>query len=152
MTAFWRTLSGHSELPIDDDLVREAADEGFHFIERLLTEWRDSVNRFDKPDETLLGAFLDGRMIAVGGLNRDFAHEGGVGRLRHLYVRPAFRGRGLGSELVERLEAHARLRFDTIRLRTDTPEAARFYTRRGYSPVDSDSATHVLRFSPADGR
>ena len=149
MMARWSVecLSGRPELTPDDGLVREASEDGFHFIDRLVSEWRDGVNRFDAPGEILLGVFVDDRTIAVGGLNRDFAYHSGVGRLRHLYVRHAFRGRGVGSALVDRLEHHARRTFETLRLRTDTLEAARFYERRGYKPIDSESATHVLRLA-----
>jgi GNAT superfamily N-acetyltransferase len=149
MIARWSVecLSGRSELTLDDGLVQDASEDGFHFVDRLVNEWRDGVNRFDEPGEILLGVFVRGRTIAVGGLNRDLAYKSGVGRIRHLYVRPAFRGRGVGSALVDRLEHHARRTFETLRLRTDTLDAARFYERRGYKPVDSESATHVLRLA-----
>jgi GNAT superfamily N-acetyltransferase len=147
MSPLWRTLSVGSELAIDDALVRKASEEGFHFMERLVTEWREGVNRFDGPGELLLGVFVDGAMVAVGGLNRDFAFASGVGRLRHLYVGEAFRRRGIASALVGRLEDHARRSFHTLRLRTDTLDAARFYEGRGYRAVDCETATHVLRLS-----
>ena len=140
-------LSGRPDLIVDDGLVRDASEDGFHFIDCLVREWRDGVTRFDAPGEVLLGVFVDDRTIAVRGLNRDFAYHSAVGRLRHLYVRHAFRGRGIGSALVDRLEHHARRTFETLWLRTDTLDAARFYERRGYKPVKSESATHVLRLA-----
>ena len=147
----WQTLSGRPRLSLDEELRLEASREGFGFIDRLAAEWQDGANRFDGPGEMFLGVFeKGGAMVAVGGLNRDFAYPSGVGRLRHLYVRRAFRGQGIASALVERLEAHAKETFRTIRLRTDTADAARFYTKRGYEPVDSETATHVLRLSGID--
>ncbi len=148
MTTPWaiEVLSGRSTLSIDDALVREAVAEGFNFIDRLVREWRDGVDRFDEPGEIFLGALAEGgRIIAVGGLNRDFAYALGVGRLRHLYVSRPFRGQDVGKALVDRLEQHARTSSHTIRLRTDTVDAARFYERRGYRPVACETASHILR-------
>jgi GNAT superfamily N-acetyltransferase len=144
----FQTVSDRAQSPISEQLRREASEEGFKFIDRLVTEWRDGSNRFNKAGEILLGVFLsDGEMIAVGGLNRDFAFPSGVGRLRHVYIRAEFRRQGIASALLDRLERHARSRFDLIRLRTDTPEAARFYEGRGYQPIGSETATHVLQLA-----
>ena len=148
MNARWSVedVSGRPELTLDDGLAKEAHDEGFHFIDRLVAEWRDGVNRFIEPGEIFLRVLTDGgRTIAVGGLNRDFAYASGVGRLRHLYVPRSFRGQGIASELLDRLEHHARRSFHSIRLRTDTLDAARFYERRGYRAVACETATHILR-------
>jgi hypothetical protein len=48
---------------------------------------------------------------------------------------------------VERLLAGAQDHFLVIRLRTDTAEAARFYSAIGFIPVAEESATHVRRLA-----
>ena len=124
-------------------LIEESRGEGFRFLERLQAEFQDGSNRFDAPGETLLGAWDDDRLIAAGGLNRDpYAPEPRVGRLRHLYVSPAFRRSGVGRALVEALVHAAEPHFDLLRLRTDTPAAARLYERLGFTPAVSPYATH----------
>lgn len=131
-------------------LVEESRREGFHFLVRLHAEFLSGENRFDRPGEALVGGYAGPELIAVGGLNRDpYAPEPRVGRLRHLYVRPAFRGHGVGRALVEALVSLARPHFDVLRLRTDTPAAARFYERLGFTPAPLPHATHlrVLRGS-----
>lgn len=150
MNSGWlfQTISGRPELLVTETLQREASQEGCGFVERLVSEWHDGSNRFDRDGEILFAVHLvGGEMVAVGGLNRDFAYRSGVGRLRHIYIRPAFRRRGIASALIGRLELYGRSSFKSIRLRTDSPVAARLYERRGYQPIDSETATHVLTWS-----
>jgi GNAT superfamily N-acetyltransferase len=58
------------------------------------------------------------------------------GELKRMYVRPAFRGRGLAQRLLERLAAHARERgVALLRLETGIhqAEALRLYERWGFT-------------------
>lgn len=62
----------------------------------------------------------------------------GVGEVTRVYVAPNARGRGLGSRLLQELEAAARLHgVRTLRLdtRSDLVEARRLYLRHGYREV-----------------
>jgi GNAT superfamily N-acetyltransferase len=130
-------------------LCAEAAGEGFRFMRRLVAEWRDGTNRFDRAGEVLLGAFDGGALVGLCGLNRDpYAAEEGIGRLRHLYVLPSLRRRGVASSLVGHLLGQAGRAFHTLRLRTDTPEAAAFYARHGFLPVRSADASHSRALEP----
>ena len=59
---------------------------------------------------------------------------------------PDGRRQGLARRLVEYVIDVARTTFDELRLRTDSPEAARFYDAMGFQrPVGVPSCTHVLR-------
>ena len=128
-----------------DPLVAEADAEGHLFMHRLRDAWASCENRFDRPGELLLTACIDGRLIGVGGLNRDpFAQDAGIGRLRHLYVAQSARRLGVGTVLVHRLLAHAASHFALIRLRTFSPDAAAFYARLGFQPTGEADATHIL--------
>ena len=127
-----------------DVLRAEAEGEGFRFMDRLVAEWRSGVNRFDQPGEVLLGAFRGADLLAVCGLNRDpYADQGGVGRLRHLYVRAAERRGGLTSALVRAALERAGGAFHSVRLRTGTREAAAFYAGHGFVCVEAEKASHV---------
>lgn len=131
-----------------DTLLEEAGQQGFQFLDRLYTDWLDGTNRFDRPGEALLGVYEDGVLVGIGGINRDpYAQSDDVGRLRHVYVLRRARRRGVASILVERLLAGAQDHFLVIRLRTDTAEAARFYSAIGFIPVAEESATHVRRLA-----
>ncbi len=133
-------------------LVAESEREGFRFLARLVREFDDGGNRFDAPGEALLGCYLGSELVAVGGLNRDpYSPEPRVGRLRHLYVSPAFRRRGVGRTLVDALVAAARPHFGVLLLRTDTPAAARFYETLGFAAVALPYATHRMVLGGAAG-
>jgi len=137
------------ELPLPgiEQLQREALDEGYKFIQRLLEEWSSGENRFDAPGEILCGCMDQGVLVAVGGLNRDpYAALSDVGRIRRVYVRHAWRNKGIGEALVTTLVENARRSFRCVRLRADNCRAAQLYERIGFSPNPDSSATHLLTF------
>ncbi len=126
----------------------DARAEGYDFVEKLALEWENGENQFDHPGEILLGHVDRGRLVAVGGLNCDpYAGDPSIGRIRRVYVRPAWRKQGIGEALVTALIAEARENFACVRLRATTPAAARFYERRGFATFGSPDASHILRFS-----
>jgi GNAT superfamily N-acetyltransferase len=129
-------------------LREEARRDGYRFVERLFAEWESGTNRFDGDGECLVGAFVDGTLVGIGGLNRDpFAGDAGTGRLRHLFVHEAWRRRGIGRALVEHLVAAARGRFDRLRLRSR--DARAFYVRQGFRGTAEADATHIMELAPA---
>jgi GNAT superfamily N-acetyltransferase len=133
------------------ELLAEARSERYDFIDTLIDEWQSGANRFEGYGETLYGAFGDdGLLMAVGGLTIDpfVPYEGRaeVGRIRRVYVRAAWRNRGIGRRLVLALVEEARKSFTAVRLRAENADAARLYERIGFSPLDDPDATHILHF------
>lgn len=114
-------------------------------VERLL---RDGVTFFVSRD--------DGRAAGCGGVlvvGRDYAE------IKRMYVRPAFRGRGLGSLMLDHLVAHARRHgLTVIRLETGIHqrEAIALYERRGFRKIrpfgpyrdDPVSRCYEMRLAP----
>lgn len=130
-----------------EQLRAEAQAEGYNFIETLVEDWASAANRFDAPGEGLFGLFDEDVLVAVGGVNRDpFARDPQVGRIRRVYVRPAWRNQGLGRALVSALVEEARKSFGRVRLRAENGGAARLYERLGFLPIENPDATHVLVF------
>src|SRR5256886_16923822 len=111
MTILIERLRG---LPVDSlaALIAESEQAGLRFVRRLVEEWGTSANRFDRSGEALFAASVDGQLVGVCGLNIDpYAADDRIGRLRHLYVRPAFRRRGVGRRLVTKAIHTSRGRF-----------------------------------------
>jgi len=137
-----RTLEGWIE-----PMAAEAAAEGFGFVDRLVREWQSGENTFSAAGERFLLARVDDRAVGICGLNRDAsARDGATGRLRHLYVRPAWRRHGVGKALVEEVLGSARSSFSRVRLRTDTAAAGAFYAALGFAGSTEPNATHVYVF------
>jgi GNAT superfamily N-acetyltransferase len=131
-------------------LAQAGAREGFRFVRRLVDEHASGQVRFDGPGEVLLGVFASAELVAVGGVTRDpYGGDANVGRVRHVYVRPDRRRRGVGARLLAALEAHARGHFTSLVLRTDTGAAARFYAALGYRALPpGGTATHRRELGP----
>jgi GNAT superfamily N-acetyltransferase len=133
-------------LPTDPlaPLLAASTAEGFRFVERLTCEWQEGKARFDGPGELLLAAYHGSSIVAIGGLTADpYTNEPGLGRLRHLYVRPDARRRGIGKRLVQALERAALETYRALVLRIDTETAARFYEAIVYTPLPAGgTATH----------
>lgn len=127
------------------ELVRPAEREGWRFLRRLAEEWESQANRFEGRGEALFAALLEKQLAGVCGLNVDpYAGSERVGRVRHLYVHPTCRRLGVGRALVEHVLLQARGRFESLRLRTTNPQAARLYERLGFEPSREEAiCTHV---------
>ncbi len=147
MTEFHRiqTLPADALAP----LLAASAAEGFRFVDRFAREWEDGRARFDRPGELFLAVYEGESVIAIGGLTADpYTGDPMLGRLRHLYVRPDARRRGIGRRLVQALEGAAQGNYRALVLRTDTATAAQFYEELGYTPLASgDTATHRRELS-----
>lgn len=133
--------------PIEaEELVASALGENFRALLRLRAGWLDGSNRFALHGEGLFAARLGSDLVGLCGLNRDaFTSAEGVGRLRHLYVSPAYRRCGVGSALVKEILAHAKPHFRTVRLRTDRTDANTFYLALGFNRTPGNPyATHEI--------
>ena len=125
-------------------LAADAEADGRRIVSRLIAEWLDGRNRFDRPGERAYFAVDGGRVVAVCGLNVDpFADDPAVGRVRRMYVAVAHRRKGAGSAMLKELADEAKSHFRTLHLRTDDAGASAFYEANGFSRVDGDpNCTH----------
>ncbi|MEV4826234.1 GNAT family N-acetyltransferase [Micromonospora sp. NPDC049274] len=86
-------------------------------------------------DVRYLAVVVNGRAIACGGLQ---ALDAATGEIKRMYVRPAYRGRGVARQLVAALEECAfRQGHAVVCLETGTylPAAIALYTSCGYEPI-----------------
>jgi GNAT superfamily N-acetyltransferase len=148
MVADHLSLDPLTSLPDDiAALLAESLAEGHNLVRRLVDDWDDGSNRFDRPGELALQARLGDKLVGVGGLNRDpYLDDPVVGRIRHLYVSPDARRQGVGRSLVLGLIDAARPTFRRLRLRTSQPEASLLYLALGFEATgDELDASHVFR-------
>lgn len=127
-------------------ILAEAEEAGGAFMLRVRDEWVSGVQRFDGPGEFLLGAFLHGELVGVGGVSRDpYEPDPALGRVRHVYVLERLRRQGIGRALMKALVARARPHWPVLRLRTRTSSAAALYESLGFAPSAQENETHRLR-------
>jgi putative acetyltransferase len=108
-----------------------------HLAERYPAESRHgfSVERLVTEGVDFFVLRVDGEPAACGGILFVGDAPGGYGEIKRMYVRPAWRGRGFGRAVLERLEARAReLGFRLLRLETGIRqvEAIALYERMGF--------------------
>ncbi|MDN3448996.1 GNAT family N-acetyltransferase [Planococcus sp. APC 3906] len=128
-------------------LVEESEAEGYRFLRRLVDQYEDGTNTFNKEGEILYGAWdQHGHLVAIGGINRDpYSDKHGVGRLRRFYISPGARRQGIGTKLLKKIVDHARGHFKEIVVRTDSANADAFYRANGFSgDLGLPDATHGL--------
>lgn len=124
-------------------LVSIAESEGHANMALFVQEYESGRNCFAKAGEILLGAFDRQRLVGIGGLNADpYEPARGVGRVRRMYVDPAYRSLGVGAMLVGCIESHARGHFPALQLFTSSPRAAAFYEKLGYIPQYRHKVSH----------
>jgi GNAT superfamily N-acetyltransferase len=126
-------------------------------VQALLAELHDRYGQDDAdpdrldapqlapPHGTFVVAWLDADAVGCGALRR--ADER-VGEIKRMYVRPAWRGHGVGRAVLGAIEARARaVGYERLILETGTrqPEAIGLYTSAGYEPV---AAYGAYRWSP----
>ena len=125
-------------------LAAIARSEGFQFLDRLIVEWTEGSNRFSQPGEAIFGAFVGEVLVGTAGITVQRDH---VGRVRRVYVHPAYRRQGIAKLLMDAVLTIGRDHFTTLVLYTETDEARNMYERLGFvpeSPEGSDHATHRL--------
>lgn len=97
--------------------------------------------RYARPDGCILLATAQGEAVGCAALREIPRLEGDIGRvceMKRMYVRPTFRGRGLGRMLAERLIAEARaIGYGTMKLDTepDFHEAVGLYRALGFREI-----------------
>jgi GNAT superfamily N-acetyltransferase len=126
--------------------IQEAAQaEAVRFIDRLVAEYVAGINCFNQPGEVLFGMFEDQHLVGIGGLNRDPYHsDQNYGRVRHVYVLPAYRRLGIARLLMIEIINAATGVFEVLTLYTSNPDAARLYDQLGFVAVPEERTTHVL--------
>lgn len=136
-------------------LAREADEEGYDFVARFVERWNSGESRFDAPGEGMFAAWAETEagleLAGMAGIVRDpYVDDPHIARLRHVYVAPRYRGRGIAEDLVKLCLNRARDHFRLARLRALNAAAARIYERQGFVATTTVAeCTHILELQPA---
>ena len=99
-------------------------------------ELRTLPGRYAEPEGRLLLVYADEKLAGCVAMRK---LEVSVCEMKRLYVRPEFRGKGLGNNLIEKLIDDARsIGYHTMRLDTYPPnmeKAVRLYESHGFEPT-----------------
>jgi GNAT superfamily N-acetyltransferase len=125
-----------------EQMKLEADAEGYRFVERLRAEWEAHITRFDREDETMLAARIGETLAGIGGITRDPVITDAL-RMRRFYVRPAFRGQGIGRALVEAVLAYPRVAGRTVVVNAGRGSSS-FWEAYGFVTDSRDGHTHIL--------
>ena len=123
-------------------LRAEAQHEGYHFLERLASEWQAGTVRFGHPGEALLAAHVVGVLAGIGGLTLDPVAPATL-RMRRFYVHPAFRRRGIGRRLAVALLQLPGTAGRGVTVNAGTAEASVFWEALGFVAERRDGHTHT---------
>ena len=123
-------------------LRAEARCEGFHFLDRLASEWEGGTVRFDRPGEVLLAASMADVLAGVGGLTLDPVMPGAL-RMRRFYVHPAFRRHGIGRALAVTLLERPSTAGRRVTVNAGTAAAPVFWKALGFVAEPCCGHTHI---------
>jgi len=129
------------ELPEDFHALLDAARrEGHRLLDRLVLDWSTGELRFDRPNEKLLMARIDGEIVGVGGITVEPTDAAAL-RMRRFYVIPAARRQGVARALV-----HALLETvpqpSVVGVHVGVPSAFAFWEAVGFRRVDMAGISH----------
>lgn len=126
-------------------LVEAGLAEGHAFLDQIAAFWGRDDAHYADPRACILLAWEDEAVVGIAGVTVDpYADDPATGRLKHVYVQPGSRRRGVGDALVQTAIEQARGRWRRLRLRAADQGAARLYERWGFrSAPDEPQATHV---------
>jgi molybdopterin/thiamine biosynthesis adenylyltransferase len=141
------------ELPPDFATLRaEAEAEAFMFLSRLSERWRPGGYDAD-ADASLHGVFDGDALAAIGAQTYDeYDPAPEHRRLRHVYVRPAYRRTGVGRALAQDLIQSAFALAPRLHLRATHDLSRAFWEAIGFVRVERSDRSHavatVTTFSP----
>ena len=129
-------------------LVSESEEQGYRFLSRLVNDYADGTNTFEKEGEGLFGVWnQEKKLVAIGGVNQNpYTENKNEARLRRFYTLGETRRKGVGSLLLTELVNHAKGNFEKITCRTESAKADKFYRANGFEAVQGvPDTTHELK-------
>jgi len=130
------------------ELLIESQEEGFCFLTKLVVEYKNGQNVFNKIGERLWEVYGEkNKLIGVAGLNQNpNSQYANARRVRRFYVSAQFSRKGVGKQLLKEIIHYAENYYDSLVLYTDTDKAKLFYERNGFKRVyNQHKMTHEYK-------
>lgn len=134
----WPTISIAEASPASEDAVKLIGELDEHLWTHpypLQSRHAYSVEKLLREQVVFFVTHYEGQLAGCGGIK---IFEGDYGEVKRMYVRPEFRGKGLGKAMIGHLADYARSRkLDLLRLETGVyeVEAIGLYLRCGFERV-----------------
>lgn len=121
------------QIPEIQFLIDLSEKESLSFLKRFKAQYISGDNRFEEEGEILYFALMEEQLVGLCGVNIDpYLKDPHICRLRHLYVHPLHRRKGIGTDLVKQCIEHAKDHFRLMTLRTFDESAQKFYEALGF--------------------
>ncbi len=134
-----------TELPVEamTAMITRSQEEGFHFGGRLLRAWKDEHLFYRADGESLFLAHFRGAVIGCCGLLRQVRSDPkSPGLLEPMYVMPAHRRQGVGSQLLDRALRFSPRSFVAVDAKAESLAARGFLAANGFVPLVAPKVTH----------
>jgi len=131
------------------ELLDSSRDEGYNMIFRLISDYKNGINKFDKNGEILVCYKENNRIIGICGLNIEPEIQlNNCARIRRLFVLSEFRENKIGKKLVNYLIEYAKNYFDKVTTNIGKLKITDFYLNCGFNQVnDILGITHIIRLN-----
>ncbi len=126
-----------------DEPAKEASAEGYRFVDRLLEEWRDGTNRFDRDGEVLLLAFENDVLAGIGGITWEPGNPDLL-RMRRFFICSKFRRKSVATLLVSEILLGLESDDRNIVVNAGTSVAPLFWEAIGFEAVTNQPYSHIL--------
>lgn len=100
------------------------------------SKWLKEYFEFTFKEGKVFGYFIDGELI--GCIGYVISHYGSYAEIQHVLVKPKFRGKGIGKELIIFIESYIKKNYPKLKefhlsVRCQNDHALDFYEKKGYS-------------------
>ncbi|OIQ77817.1 acetyltransferase (GNAT) family protein [mine drainage metagenome] len=139
-------VNGRPLLPSSlNDLESASLEEGVRNVSKLIEEWNLGQTLFDGAGECLFIAKVSGMTVGIGGVLTCKVVPNAL-RVSRFYVHPDRRKKGIATAIANKCLAHALEFTEIITCNAQASSiASPFWESLGFSPVDVQGITHILK-------
>ncbi|MGX7030872.1 GNAT family N-acetyltransferase [Vagococcus zengguangii] len=143
-----RALNLSDREVVEDLITQHVAEVGYvetEFNEELLQSSEDFWKRLGQEGYGYWGVEINQELVAIGGCRPLSEAQAQVGEIQHVYVKPAFRGRGIGAELLQKIIEEASQHYSRLYIETHHKlnKANRLFEHFGFKQIPYALTSHA---------